>query len=138
MLTRSILACGLLLALSISACSNEHDPLRVWTAADHAHPPDNLVDPTRVPQQERPDLTVGELLWQGQCARCHGPTGQGGREASVNFTSSDWQAQLNDAQIARTIAAGKPPSMPSFADLLSETQIGELVKHIRAFAGPAR
>ena len=129
------LACVLLFAFSVAACSNEQEPMRVWTAADHAHLPDDLIDPTRVPQLERPDLTVGELLWQGQCARCHGPTGQGGREASVNFTSSDWQASMGDQQIARTIANGKPPNMPSFADLLSGTQIKELVDHIRAFGG---
>lgn len=126
----------MLLALSVSACTDENETFEVWTAAHHSHPPDNLVDPTRVPQQERPDLTVGELLWQRQCARCHGPTGQGGREASVNFTIPDWQVSIDDAQIARTIAAGKPPSMPSFADLLSGKQIQELVKHIRAFAAP--
>ncbi len=41
---------------------------------------------------------------------------------------------MDDRRIAQTIAAGKPPNMPSFADLLSGTQIEELVKHIRAFA----
>ncbi len=133
MLKRVILMWALLFTCAAAACSIEPEPLRVWTAADHAHPPENLVDPTRVPQQERPDLTVGELLWQGKCARCHGPTGQGGREASVNFTSADWQASMDDRRIAQTIAAGKPPNMPSFADLLSGTQIEELVKHIRAF-----
>jgi hypothetical protein len=51
----------------------------------------------------------------------------------VNFTNPDWQASIDDRAIARTIAAGKPPNMPSFADLLSGTQIEELVKHIRAF-----
>ncbi|MCZ6806235.1 MAG: cytochrome c [Deltaproteobacteria bacterium] len=135
---RLILACLLPLVCSVVvffgvACSNEQEPLQVWTAADHVHPPDNLVDPTRVPQQERPDLTVGELLWQGRCARCHGPTGQGGAEASLDLTSVDWQATLDDEAIARIIANGKPPAMPSFADLLSGTQIKELVKHIRAF-----
>jgi len=40
---------------------------------------------------------------------------------------------MDDRKIAQTIAAGKPPNMPSFADLLSSTQIQELVKHIRAF-----
>jgi len=132
---KGFIVVGALVAVcSAAACSNgEQEPLRVWTAADHTHMPDNLVDRTRVPQMERPDLTVGELLWQGQCARCHGPTGQGGKEASVNFTNADWQASMDDGAITRTIAAGKPPSMPSFADLLSGTQIKELVGHIRAF-----
>jgi mono/diheme cytochrome c family protein len=137
-LKRFIVACAVVAVCSAVACSNgEQEPLRVWTASDHTHLPDNLVDPTRVPQKERPDLSIGELLWQGQCARCHGPTGQGGKEASVNFTSPDWQATLDDQAIPRTIAVGKPPSMPSFADLLSGTQIKELVGHIRAFGLPS-
>lgn len=107
--------------------------MREWAAADHAHPPENLVDPTRVPQQERPDLTVGELLWQGRCARCHGPDGRGGGQAPVNMASPEWQARLDNAQIARTIAAGKPPAMPAFGDLLSADQIEALVLHIRQF-----
>lgn len=107
----------------------------MWTASDHAHPPDNLIDPTRVPQQERPDLTVGELIWQGQCARCHGPAGQGGGQVPVNLTAAAWQAGIDDQAIARTIAAGKPPGMPAFGDLLSGTQIKALVEHIRKFGG---
>ena len=94
-----------------------------------------MIDPTRVPQQERPDLTVGELLWQGQCARCHAPTGTGGAQAPVNFTSVEWQSGIDDKTIAKTIAAGKPPNMPSFADVLSGEQIRELVKRIRRFGG---
>ena len=117
--------------LLVAACTVEPQAVREWTAADHAHPPDNLVDPTRVPQQERPDLTVGELLWQGRCARCHGPDGQGGSQAPVNFANPEWQAGIDNAQIARTIAAGKPPAMPAFGDLLSTDQIQALVLHIR-------
>jgi mono/diheme cytochrome c family protein len=120
--------------LLLAACSNEPEPLRVWTAADHAHPPDNMIDPTRVPQQERPDLTVGELLWQGQCARCHGPAGRGGPQVSVNFASAEWQESRADGDISKVIAMGNPPNMPPFADLLSGSQIEELVKHIRTFA----
>jgi hypothetical protein len=55
----------------------------------------------------------------------------------VNFTSPDWQATLDDQAITRRIAAGKPPGMPSFADLLSGSQIKELVGHIRAFGAPS-
>lgn len=119
--------------LGLVACNAPPEPLRVWTAADHAHPPDNMIDPTRVPQQERPDLTVGALIWQGQCARCHGADGQGG-QSPVNFTSTEWQTGIDDRRIAQTIALGKPPGMPAFADLLSNTQIQALVEHIRKFA----
>ena len=94
-----------------------------------------MIDPNRVPQQERPDLTVGELLWMRNCAHCHGADGQGGREATTNFTAAEWQDRFDDAQIARTIAGGKPPAMPAFADLLTPEQIGELVNQVRKFGG---
>lgn len=125
----------MLACLFMAACSSGPEDLRVWTPADHAHPPETQIDPNRVPQQERPDLTVGELLWMRNCALCHGADGQGGREASINFTGAQWQDSFNDAQIARTIAGGKPPSMPAFADLLTPEQIGELVKQLRKFGG---
>lgn len=125
---RLVIAC-----LFVVACSNGADGLREWTPADHAHPPETMIDPSRVPQKEVPDLTVGELLWMRNCALCHGADGQGGREAAIDFASAQWQDSLNDAQIARTIAGGKPPTMPAFADLLTPEQITELVKQVRKF-----
>ena len=131
MKTKLLLLCLLVLGTS---CASEPEAVREWTAADHAHPPDNMVDPTRVPQQERPNLTVGALLWQGQCARCHGPDGRGGPQVPVSFASTQWQSGIDDAAMARTITVGKAPVMPAFGDLLSATQIKEVVKHIRTFA----
>lgn len=119
--------------LFMAACSSESETLPVWTPQDHAQPPDTQVDRNRVPQQERPDLTVGELLWQRNCAVCHGTDGQGGREAKVNFGEGSWQEGMTDAAIARTITGGKPPAMPAFAALLSPEQIQALVKHLRSF-----
>jgi mono/diheme cytochrome c family protein len=125
----------MVVCLLMAACSGDPEGLRVWTPEDHAHPPDTQIDPNRVPQQERPDLTVGELLWQRNCARCHGTDGQGGREAQINFASTEWQSGIDDAAIARTIAGGKPPTMPAFAELLTPEQIAELVEHVRTL-GP--
>lgn len=121
--------------LFMLACSGGSDELREWTPADHAHPPDTQIDPNRVPQKDAPDLTVGELLWMRNCARCHGGAGQGGSQAAISFASPQWQGSMNDAQIARTIAGGKPPTMPAFADLLTSKQIAELVKQVRRFGG---
>ncbi len=123
--------------LLLAGCSNEPQNLRTWTPEDHAHLPDTLIDPNRVPQDAAPQLTVGELLWQQNCARCHGTEGQGGRQVAISFQSVDWQRQIDDATIARTIAGGKPPNMPAFADLLTPKQITALVTHIRTL-GPTR
>ena len=125
-MTRMMVAC-----LFMAACSSSPEDLRVWTPEDHAHPPDTQIDPNRVRQVERPNLTVGELLWQRNCARCHGTDGRGGREAQINFNSSEWQDGIDDATIATTIERGKPPTMPAFAELLTPEQIGELVDHLR-------
>jgi mono/diheme cytochrome c family protein len=84
------------------------------------------IDPNRLPQQDAPRMTVGELLWQH---------GRGGRQVQLSFASAQWQSQIDDAAIARTIAGGKPPDMPAFADLLTPKQITALVTHIRAL-GP--
>ncbi len=124
-----------IVGLLIAGCSNGAEGLREWTPADHAHPPETQIDPTRVPQKDVPDLTVGELLWMRNCARCHGGEGQGGRQAAINFTTAEWQSSIEDAQIARTIAGGKPPNMPASADLLTPEQIAELVKQVRKFGG---
>jgi mono/diheme cytochrome c family protein len=121
--------------LFMAACSSASEDLRAWTPEDHAHPPDSQIDPNRVRQLERPDLTVGELLWQRNCARCHGTDGQGGREAKVNLNDAEWQNNIDDATLARTIAGGKPPSMPAFAELLSPEQIAQLVQHLRTLGG---
>jgi mono/diheme cytochrome c family protein len=120
--------------LLMAGCSSEPADLRVWTPEDHAHAPDTEIDPNRVPQLERPDLTVGELLWQRNCASCHGTDGQGGRDAKISFASAAWQNGIEDATIARTIAGGNPPMMPAFAELLTPEQIGVLVKHVRTLA----
>ena len=103
--------------LWMAACSSEPENLRVWTPEDHAHPPDTQIDPNRVPQQEVPDLTVG----------------QGGSKVALDFTSAEWQGNIEDVAIARTIAAGKAPNMPAFANLLTPQQIQELVKQVRKF-----
>ena len=119
--------------LLMTACSGESDDLREWTPADHAHPPDTQIDPNRVPQKDAPDLTVGELLWMRNCAACHGMDGQGGSLVTISFAAAEWQGSIDDAAIARTIARGKPPTMPAFADLLTPEQIRELVKQVRSF-----
>lgn len=118
-------------SLLLAGCSNEPRNLRTWTPEDHAHAPDMQIDPNRVPQADAPRMTVGELLWQQNCARCHGTDGRGGRQVQLSFASEQWQSQIDDAQIARTIAGGKPPNMPAFADLLTPKQITSLVGHIR-------
>ena len=128
----------MVLCLFMAACSSEPANLRVWTPEDHAHAPDNQIDRNRVPQLERPDLTVGELLWQRNCAACHGTDGHGGPQVKLNFASGEWQDSIDDARIARTIAGGNPPMMPAFGELLTPEQIGELVKHVRTLAGRSK
>jgi len=127
----------MVVCLSMAGCSSEPANLRVWAPEDHAHAPDTEIDPNRVPQLERPDLTVAELLWQRNCARCHGTDGEGGRDVTLNFASAAWQDGIDDATIARTITGGNPPLMPAFGELLTPQQIGELVKHVRTLARAA-
>ena len=118
-----------------TGCTQAKEPTRDWQASDHAHPPDTLVDPNRVPGRQRATISPAERLFEMQCARCHGSDGRGGSEAPVNFANSTWQKGATDKGIARIIAVGKPP-MPGFGNLLNDDQIALLVERVRSFGAP--
>lgn len=87
-------------------------------------------------QKDGPDNRPPEQIWKETCTTCHGSQGQGltmklGRD--INMRSAAWQGQISDAQIAKTIAAGKSglKRMPAFGGQLSDEQIEGLVKLIR-------
>ena len=62
------------------------------------------------------------------CAACHGPDGNG----KTPLNTPDVQ-KATDAQLAQTIADGKPPKMPAFKSKLNDDQVKALVTYIRTF-----
>lgn len=85
--------------------------------------------------------TSGAEIFQAACARCHGKDGGGGLPVPTgqtprNFHDLLFQSSRSDADIRATIQHGKPPGMPSFAAVLSERDLDELVRQVRSFGGP--
>ncbi len=64
------------------------------------------------------------------CANCHGADWMGGLGGSL--VDQKWRRGGSDAEIRHSIAVGWPASgMPGFAELLSESELGEMVAYLR-------
>lgn len=140
-LARFLPVLGVLLALS--GCDDEPRELREWRASDHVQPsqPDperSAAEPTAPPDPETVRRAV-TALWLERCASCHGAEGRGdGAQAPAqiaDFTSAEWQASRQDADLARAIRMGQG-LMPAFGSMINERGIAVLVDHVRSF-GPA-
>jgi mono/diheme cytochrome c family protein len=81
--------------------------------------------------------TTGRELFTKACSRCHGPEGRGGLPISEggpsprNLHDHAFHATRTDDQIKQTIANGKPPGMPAFGAVFTETQLTSLVAFVR-------
>ena len=78
---------------------------------------------------------AGTDVYKSKCAGCHGPDGKGetvvGKTMKVkDLGSADVQKQ-SDADLTTIIEKGKKP-MPSYEGKLTQDQIAELVKYVRA------
>ena len=87
------------------------------------------------------DLERGRDLFQRACASCHGPRGLGDGEAGAALTPAPSNlAWINrrpiatDAYLYWTIAEGGAPigsAMPPFKEALGETEIWDIIAHLR-------
>lgn len=92
-----------------------------------------------IPAPEQPvmvteeSLALGADLFSQNCARCHGPEGQGTpRAPSLNVKG--FLADTNDAALQQIITMGVPnTSMPSWGDRLTEIDIQAIVGFIRSW-----
>lgn len=88
-------------------------------------------------------LKQGKSIFDGQCARCHGPEGKGdGKESDPNNPAADltdsFRADLNpDGVMFHRVASGKPPLMPAFKSTLSTEQIWTVVQYAKSLRKPA-
>lgn len=91
----------------------------------------------------------GKLLYATHCATCHGADGEGGKGTGVTFSrkrdlpiiapalnNPGFLAAASDSMIRHTLEFGrKGTPMRSFlAEGLTETDIDDLVSHVRSFA----
>jgi cytochrome c6 len=74
--------------------------------------------------------------YKSKCAMCHGPDGKGtptGQKMGTHdFASPEVKAQT-DAQLTDIISKGKG-KMPAYAAKLKDTEIKDLVAHVRSLA----
>lgn len=84
------------------------------------------------------EVDQGKMIYQAQCARCHGGTGQGdGPEAAslpgkpANFLDYQRMATRSSADLSRVISQGGA-GMPAFAGQLSETERRSVAVYVQA------
>jgi mono/diheme cytochrome c family protein len=90
-------------------------------------------------------LGRGEILFQTQCAKCHGPDGHGDAEAIArlnppprDFSSRPWKTEPTAAKIREVIAAGIPGTAMPSSSSLSEADLQALVEHVLQLASQPR
>jgi cytochrome c oxidase cbb3-type subunit 3 len=70
------------------------------------------------------------LFVEYNCSGCHGGLGGGAMGPSLRDTI--WKYGGTDQQIHASIADGRPMGMPPWKDMLSDSQIGDMVQYIRS------
>jgi mono/diheme cytochrome c family protein len=104
-----------------------------------------------IPAPERPvavteeSLALGADLYANNCARCHGPEGQGTPRAPA-LNVKGFLTDIGDAAMEQIVAMGVPgTSMPAWGDRMTDAEIQAIVGFVRAWeptapdvADPAR
>ena len=82
-------------------------------------------------------VAAGQPLYESACAKCHGADGKARTVAAArllfrptNLTEYLMES-MRDGEIYWVMGSGIPPSMPSFAAQLSETQRWQIVQYVR-------
>ncbi len=104
-----------------------------------------------VPVRAAEEVARGKAVYDKRCAMCHGAEGEGdgdGAERLIppprDFSEGQYKFKTtgaddpvpNDADLIRMIRDGMPgTAMPGWSDVLSETDITDLIHYIKIFAG---
>lgn len=125
-------------------CQTAPPDLREWSPKDHTNTNNKPAEqtgqvnanpaPTEAPPKGLDPVTLA--TWGAQCASCHGKIGKGdgpnGKMVkATDLSNPDWQAQITDEQVQKSIRGGKN-AMPAFANLPADT-IENLVWLVRWF-----
>jgi mono/diheme cytochrome c family protein len=116
---------------------NEGNSTTPWIAPDNAREVKNPVSAT-------PDnLAAARQTYQDNCMPCHGEKGKGdGPDAkiinfkSANFTDPKWWSHETDGSLFWKMSEGRN-SMPSWKEVLSETERWQLVNYMRKLSDDA-
>lgn len=127
-------------ALSIATACGEAGPAN--TAVNNAAV--STANTTSVPgpanaSNPADDFATGRTLYEQNCAGCHKEDGTGGaitvegKTIDPDDLTSDKIKKLDDARITKYIYDGiEDEGMPAFKDKLTEAQIREVVRYVRA------
>jgi mono/diheme cytochrome c family protein len=82
-----------------------------------------------------------EVLYNTNCARCHGPDGKGDTPAGVTFNTPDltdpswWRqnASISSTKSFRSIITNGKSGMPAFGKKLTKSEINLLADRMRRF-----
>jgi mono/diheme cytochrome c family protein len=113
----------LALALSLAGCKVRSDLLSPPSSGAEVVDPRGIVDFSK--------------LYASNCAGCHGTSGQGG--AAIGLASAGYLWLVDDTDLRQVIEHGRAnTAMPAFAQsaggMLSDAQVGALIRGIRAWA----
>jgi mono/diheme cytochrome c family protein len=120
--------------------------LAARTPQDHQHPAEGAHHHPQAAKLKNPvpasaaSVAAGQVLYQKQCAGCHGDTGQGdgamGEELNPkpsNLTDADWKHGSTDGEIWTVIRDGvKSTGMKPFARKMTPHQLWDVVNYLRS------
>ncbi len=137
-----ILAVSAALVLFVIACSNESSTTN--QTANKAGGPTTApttAQPTPTPAD---DMTSTLAIYAAECARCHGPQGDGGtvtvlkKKLKVPSLKAGHALDHSDEELAKQIRDGDEGEMPAFKDRLKPEEITNLVRLIRQWQREAK
>jgi mono/diheme cytochrome c family protein len=103
--------------------------IRSWEANPPVTGP--LEVPTPMPTQTVQPALTAKQVFDGICAQCHGPNGEGGIAAALN--TQEFQARYDDQALFHLISEGIPSTpMIGVGGVFSDDQINQLVIFIRS------
>ena len=127
-------------ALSVAAACGSADPAN--TTANNAATGNANTMSVSVPapsSSPADQIAMGRALYEQNCAGCHKEDGTGGaitiegKTIDPDDLTSDKIKKMDDARITKYIHDGiEDEGMPAFKDKLTEAQIREVVRYVRA------
>ena len=99
-----------------------------------------------------PDAKKGEVIYRNGCIACHGSTGKGAPQTSIEFvlpdtfpdftrcdqTTAETNLAYKDVVVHGGPARGLSQIMPAFGDLLTSEQIDDVIAYMREFCTDKR
>ncbi len=83
----------------------------------------------RASSQQEELIRQGRRIYRGNCAACHGLTGQGRIGPPHNHTGSTWENA--DGELMSIVLEGRNRRMPAFQEQLTEAEIDSVLTYIK-------